>query len=981
MEALNYAIVGEGATGMTAAFYARRTDPGATITVYSEEPNPPYYRPALTNYLMGELRAQQLFAAPPTYYQDLNVVRVLTRVNGIDAKNRRLYLSGGETPEFDRVVVAAGARPRLPVAQLDMGGVMTVRTIQDVRFIMDLVQSGRMKKAVVVGDGILALELVAGLRSRKVDVTYLLRGTRIMPEVLDQTASDLVVTRCRHFGVDVRPGEGVGELHADPQGWLRGIRLGTSGTAIEADWLGVAIGIQPNIEFLEGSGIQTNKGIPVDEHMRSNLEHVYAGGDIAEITDRWTGGSRVIGLWEPARHHGRVAGINMAGGSAVWRQEVPYLATRLYDLDLGVIGDSLGREGDQQEIEFPKKGTSILYKKLVFRDGRLVGALLLGPRKEGVRKRARLYRRLIDHGVDVTSIRSKLLDPYFDLRAWIRSIGSDHPSDGVAADRAGIPVIGRVVTDFGVRAGGEAAQPTVTQRIPDVAKLAGSEGHTVVGATFNLANLTQSRTGSNGPATSAASGAGRSDSQVTGEKVGEQSAAATLKLPDGSLFSMLDRVVLGSSAEADLRLDDPLVSPFHAEIQRRADGFFIASLGGETAVNEERIEESRKLLHSDLIRIGAQEISFVQQIAPPRAQTGPVGLPAEPIDRLSIPSSRSYGVIEWDGGSYQVTVPVIQIGRDPDEAEVVLSDPAVSWLHAEVTDHNGVLYVRDLGSRNGTFVNGDLVVEGRPLVDGTAIRVGQTDLVFRSPPSGPNEFQSISETIRVQTTERHSELPARLVGQAGSMLGVSFALLESPTTIGRDPSAGIVVADPIVSRTHASVQRKDGKWTVADAGSANGTYLNGSRLPANVEQSLSSGDELTIGHAVLAFHEKDLPAQLPRQQTVVLPIPSAADGSAAAVTALYGREGPATGRSIPLDQLPVVLGREQSADVVGLNDDFVSARHAEIDLSSEGVLTIKDLASTNGTFLDGTRLESHASATLSKGALVRLGPSTTLEVR
>ncbi|MGH9266631.1 MAG: FAD-dependent oxidoreductase [Acidimicrobiales bacterium] len=174
---MTYALIGDGATGTTAAFYIRRHDPKGRIRIYSDDPAPAYYRAALTNYLMGELRAEQLFAVPPGYYTESNVERVHRRVGGVDTRNQRLHLSNGESPPYDRLLIGAGARATMPAfPEAELSGVMTMRTLQDARFVMDEISSGRLKRAVIVGGGILGLEWVAGLRARKVEVTYLIRG-------------------------------------------------------------------------------------------------------------------------------------------------------------------------------------------------------------------------------------------------------------------------------------------------------------------------------------------------------------------------------------------------------------------------------------------------------------------------------------------------------------------------------------------------------------------------------------------------------------------------------------------------------------------------------------------------------------------------------------------------------------------------------------------------------------------------------------
>lgn len=968
----SYAIIGDGAAGTTAAFYVRRHDPKGRITIFADESNPAYYRSALTNYLMGELRAEQLFAVPPNFYSEFKVERTLARVTGIDTDRDVLSLSTGERRNYDELMIATGSRARSPdFPGADLPGVMTMRTMQDARFIMDFVQSGNLKKAVVVGGGILGLELVAGLRSRGVGVDYVVRGNRFMPTLLDRIASDLVVTRCRHFGVEVRMSEEVAEAYPDQHGNFYAARLKNSGDAVDGQLLVVAIGITPNVELTRGSKINVARGVVVDDRMRTNVPHVYAGGDVAQVTDPRTNAQLLLGLWEPARHHGRTAGINMSGGSEVWRLPIPYNATRLYDLDLAAIGQSLEDPGNEVISDFPERGRMISYRKLVFRENRLVGALLLGERREKVRKRGPQYRKLIDSEADVSSVKDLLLDPLFDLSAWMESLRS-RPRDTSRVGERPSADVSRIM-----------GRPTAA----DLDSAARSKATPADQPTQlrSLSTLMQTPVRREGVApTGSPASKGTDDPGVP-----------TLKLQGGEVVTVeREHFTIGRHDDNDLALEDILVSGHHAELQKRNGDILIADSGSKngTHVNDIRVTAPWTLQHGDVITIGTSHLRFYKQVAPPRPETGPAGLPAEPLEPVEAdPGPRAS--ISWPGGSAPLSQPVVKLGRDPQEAEISLSDPAVSWLHAEISRHGDTFYLRDLGSRNGTFVNGRLLSVPRPLHDGDRIHLGNTDLDF-SGPSGTQPFES-PESLKSTTR-------LALVGAGGPLLGVAFALSEERMTIGRNPSATISLDDLTVSRVHAEVFKKDGRWFVTDAGSSNGTFIGGRRLEAGASEPLHEGAEVRYGTVEMVVTkvtvDEDTDETAPRAvalseevaagATRIIDVVSeqeVADSQqvrgepAPAPTRLAVVRGPAAGQSVSLSDLPMILGREGAEGVVGIDDRFISRRHARVDRTNDGTIRVTDLGSSNGSWLNDDRIDANSPRPVAPGDKLRMGPATVVE--
>lgn len=817
-----YAIIGDGGAGATAAFYIRRADPKARIVIYSDDPNAAYYRAALTNYLIGELRESQLFATPPDFYQTNNIQRSLGRVTALDGKNSRFtFDDGGQVRDidYDQLLIAAGASPNPPnFPGADLPGVMTMRTLQDARTVMDLIAAKRLRQAVVVGGGPLGIEWVQGLLHHHVRVIYLLRGDTFFGNALDRTGSDLVISRLRSVGVDVRTNEEIGEAVPGRDGRIRAVKLKTSGQEVECQLVGAAIGISPNVGFLKDSGIDipvdskrgTPQGIKVDESMRTNISNVYAAGDIIY---------RSMGLWEPARLQGRVAGRNMAGDSAVYRQGTHYNATRLYDLDFAGVGEVFEKPGDQVLIDFPKGSGRVSYRKLVVREGRLVGAVMLGERKEQVRKYGMRYKMLIDQNIDISSVANDLLDGAFDLAAWMDS----HQIEG---------------------------QIDSARRIRE---LPGALSNANMRMTQGILNVDLSR-------------------QPAGSR--EESVL----LYDGNRIALKNGLSIGRMPENDLVLKDPDVSGRHARITPAGVGFVLEDLRSTngTYLNGNRISKPAPLTPGAMIQLGGVQIQFVSgtKAATQSLRMTSVGLPEVEAAPPAMPTDPIWGYLEI--GDREIPLQMISpnIGRDA-KADVMLEDAAVSYIHAQLVRQGDDSYVRDLGSRNGTFVNGERISTPHRLANGDRIKLGDTVLVYRSGPTpkqrrGATPQPVISEPLRPikeptplpdkpasapeavkEVRADSSSLTWSLSARSGPLSGASIPLDRSPLTVGRDPASHIVMNDGTVSWRHAMFKQEDMKWFVRDLGSRNHTFLNETQLESDKPYPLKRGDRIRIGETIL----------------------------------------------------------------------------------------------------------------------------------
>jgi 3-phenylpropionate/trans-cinnamate dioxygenase ferredoxin reductase component len=345
----------------------------ALITVFSADAYPPYNRPPLSKgVLRQEMDALEALVHPLEAYEDMLVeLRLGTVVEGVDTDACEVVLAGGEHVGYGTLVIASGTRPLpLPVTGADLPAVHTFRTIEDALAVSDEAEGAR--KVLVVGGSFIGSEVAASLRLRGLEVTIVEMGPRLVPALCSDELSQQLTELYGEHGVEVLLDETIEEFRANGQ-MLTGARTG-SGREIEAFLVVAGIGVAPNTEFLEGSGIALDDGVVVDERFRASVKDVYAVGDVARFNDVVAGRARRIEHWGNADMQGALLGRNLAGGRKSYA-EVAVFFTKLFDLQLQVYGDL---DGGVDELVL--RGSVAEGRLLGFylRDGHLIGAVAAG---------------------------------------------------------------------------------------------------------------------------------------------------------------------------------------------------------------------------------------------------------------------------------------------------------------------------------------------------------------------------------------------------------------------------------------------------------------------------------------------------------------------------------------------------------------------------------------------------------------------------
>ena len=406
---MRYVIIGNGGAGVRAAQVIRERDPEGDITVVDRERHPSYYRMRLPDYISGWRKRDFVFLVPEDFYREKRI-RFLAgeSVTALRPGRHEAVLSSGKALPYDRLLVASGARPReLAVPGADLDGVVYLRTLEQAE---DIIRRGREARcAVALGGGLLGVELARSFNEMGLETHYLIREDRFWPQMLDRTGSGMVEKVLQERGIVLHKEEGVEEVLGEG-GKVAGVRT-TGGEVLEADLLGVAIGVVSNLEFLEESGIGVDRGVLVDDRLRSSVPEVFAAGDAAQAFDVVHGEHRVVTSWLNAHRQGEAAGTNMSGGDMVLEGVVPYNVIVIYGLPVACVGLDLPPEDQGYEVltgDYPKDGR---YRKLVLKDGVLVGGTLIGETGE-----AQALENLVRKQADLTAWRDRLFKPGFDLR-------------------------------------------------------------------------------------------------------------------------------------------------------------------------------------------------------------------------------------------------------------------------------------------------------------------------------------------------------------------------------------------------------------------------------------------------------------------------------------------------------------------------------------------------------------------------------------
>jgi nitrite reductase (NADH) large subunit len=394
-----YLIVGNGVAGDAAAEAIRKHDPEGKIIVFSRESRPFYYVPALPSFLAGDKGADQIILHPQSWYEQRRIdLRLATRVTRIAAAEQWVETDQGERFPYDRLLLATGGNSFVPPMKgADSPGVFTLRTLADADRIKQAAAGART--AVLIGGGLLGLEAGNGLRKLGLKVTVVEFFPRLLPRQMDAAGAAILTRQLEDMGFTFHLGAKTQEIAAGPAGLTINLE---SGEQLKGDLVLISAGVRPDLSLAQALGLEIDKGVKVDDTMKTSRDGIYAAGDLIEHRGRF------YGIWPAAKAQGAVAGAVMAGQAAKYEGTLPSNVLKVVGIDLVAAGD-IDAEGKLTAIVHLDEAKKT-YRKLVIQDNFLVGAILLGDIRGSAEIQAAIQKKR-----NLSHLRDELAQADFDF--------------------------------------------------------------------------------------------------------------------------------------------------------------------------------------------------------------------------------------------------------------------------------------------------------------------------------------------------------------------------------------------------------------------------------------------------------------------------------------------------------------------------------------------------------------------------------------
>lgn len=374
---MGYVIVGNCIAAVGAIEGIRRHDRATPITVISKEPYAAYGRPLIANYLKGKLKESELALREPDFYERKGVRLIIgLPARGLSIRDRTVEVEGGEEMPFERLLLAMGGNPIVPPIQgVEGPDVYTFVTLQDAKALRQA--ASRLRHVAVIGGGLIGLKAAESLHDLGIQVTIVELADRILSMAFDETASRIITRRLEEIGIQIITSNTAEEVLRQRDNQVSGVRL-RDGTVVSSQAAVVAIGVAPNLEVVRDTEVQCRRGILVDEFMETNVPGVFAAGDVAEARDWHFAEWRVVPIWPNAYKQGQVAGRNIVGQRISFSGSIPMNSIAFYGIPTMSVGVINPPPEGGYEVLVHLEEEAKNYRKLVLKDGVLVGYVLVG---------------------------------------------------------------------------------------------------------------------------------------------------------------------------------------------------------------------------------------------------------------------------------------------------------------------------------------------------------------------------------------------------------------------------------------------------------------------------------------------------------------------------------------------------------------------------------------------------------------------------
>jgi len=407
-------IIGNGIAGVTAARHIRKNS-DKRITIVSAETDYFFSRTALMYIYMGHMKFEHIQPYENWFWKKNRIELVKGFVSSVDHQNKKLVLEGGSSIGYDKLILATGSKPnKFGWPGQDLPGVQGLYSKQDLdQLEANAPDNKTCKHAVIVGGGLIGIEMAEMLRSRKIPVTFLVREDSFWNGILPSGESAMINEHILEHHIDLRLGMNLGEILADENGRARAVTIQETGEEIACDVVGLTAGVSPNVAFLKDSGIELGRGIKVNRHLETNIKDIYAIGDCAEQHESIGQRRPIEAVWYTGRMMGETVAQTICGNKIEYKPGHWFNSAKFLDIEYQTYGwvfSDRGKKENEQHFHWRDDKEKICVTVAFDKETKQ----FLGINTFGIRMRHEIFDRWLTEKRNVNYVIEYLKDANFD---------------------------------------------------------------------------------------------------------------------------------------------------------------------------------------------------------------------------------------------------------------------------------------------------------------------------------------------------------------------------------------------------------------------------------------------------------------------------------------------------------------------------------------------------------------------------------------
>ena len=414
---MNILIIGNSAAGTAAIEYIRKHDRQSSIIQLSDEPQPLYSRCLLSYYLAGSIPKEKILYREESFHKEMGVdlhTGPGFRAMALNVIQQQVTCDNGRVFNYDKLLIATGASAKIPTDIPNNKGIFVLRNLADVEAIKQQLHDADAKRAVVFGGGLIGVKAAAALNMCGLKTTMMVSSKQVLSQILDYDAAQIITKQLRENNIEVMYSTDISEIISS-KNRLKGIKT-KQDQVLDCDLLIVAKGVAPNIELAQTAGIAIRKGIVTDSSMKTDLENIYAAGDVAEAFDIAIEDYAVNALWTCAVQQGRIAGLNMIGKETIYNGAIGMNSLNICDISVISFGMTSPKDESKYKVLVLHQSMRNVYKKIVIdNDNHIKGIILIGKNDN-----AGVLLSLIQRKVDVSAFKDELLSDGFNYGTLVK---------------------------------------------------------------------------------------------------------------------------------------------------------------------------------------------------------------------------------------------------------------------------------------------------------------------------------------------------------------------------------------------------------------------------------------------------------------------------------------------------------------------------------------------------------------------------------